>query len=163
MQANSFCSGQLGNIAQLALGFGHTCARTTGGTVVCWGLNTSGQLGIGSTTNAAFPTVVSGLNNIVEITAGLYHTCARRSPDNAVLCWGRNNEGQLGTGSVSGPVLTPAVVAGLTDAAQIDGGGAHTCARRTSNAIVCWGDNSQGQIGDGTFTTRPSPTAVLGL
>ncbi len=140
---------------------GHTCALLRGGSVVCWGLNTSGQLGDGSTMNRFAPVAVSGLSDAVELVAGQDYTCARRSTG-AVVCWGRNNAGQLGdTSFVSHP--TPMPVVGFTDAIDIDANSETTCAVRAGGAVLCWGNNNNGQIGDGFGSNRATPTQVSGL
>lgn len=57
----------------------------------------------------------------------------------------------------------PTPVEGLTDAIQITASGAHTCARRRTGAVVCWGENVEGQLGDGTTEGRLAPVEVVGL
>jgi alpha-tubulin suppressor-like RCC1 family protein len=59
--------------------------------------------------------------------------------------------------------MRPVAVTGLTDAEDIAAGANHTCARRRSGAIVCWGGNLHGQIGDGSTITRLTPVPVSGL
>lgn len=98
----------LTDAVEIAAGRRHTWARRGGGTVVCWGNGTFGQIGNGLTPiNQLAPAMVSGLTDAVEITAGGDQTCARRAG---------------GT------------VDGLADATAVSAGFAHTCARR-SNGI----------------------------
>ncbi|MBK6536199.1 MAG: hypothetical protein IPF99_43700 [Deltaproteobacteria bacterium] len=151
------------SLAQLAAGWDHTCVRTATGQVLCWGGNYVGQLGDGTQDSRPTPTPVVGLADAVEITAGSGHTCAR-STSGQVLCWGGNQYGQLGDGrtfprGIPGR-LTPTPVVGLADAVEIRAGSAHTCARRTTGEVVCWGDNQYGQLGDGTTVQRLTPTPV---
>jgi alpha-tubulin suppressor-like RCC1 family protein len=89
----------------LALGGEHTCALTLDGAVYCWGTNTSGQLGDGSTTGRNSPTRVEGLDRVMGITAGTAHTCALVD-DGTVRCWGATLYGQTGDGAL-GHVTTP--------------------------------------------------------
>lgn len=101
------------------------------------------------------------------LALGGRHSCFRRS-DGAVLCWGDDSAGQGGTGEASdgprAPVTTPRTVKGIDDAAQLALGEAHSCAVRASGAVACWGDNFNGQLGDGSLAARSaSPVAVKGL
>jgi alpha-tubulin suppressor-like RCC1 family protein len=150
------------NIAELAAGGRFTCARRTTGAVVCWGIDTHGQLGGAAPgTPRTMPGAdVGAVAGATAIAAGSLHACAVVA-GGAVVCWGQNNEGQVGTGvtSVSAP---PTTVPGLTGAVQVAAGSTHTCARLGTGAIRCWGANGAGQLGDGTTTTpRLSPVAVV--
>ena len=139
----------------------HTCAILNDGTARCWGANSSGQLGDGTTTDKALPTQVSGLSNAISITAGWDHTCALLN-DGTVKCWGYNSIGQLGDGTTSNR-LTPVSVSGITNATSVAAGGAHTCALLSDGTARCWGWNYYGQLGDGTTTDRSTPVSVSGI
>ena len=142
----------LTNALAIAAGDGHTCALRDDGTVSCWGGNSAGQLGDGTTTFRATPDSVIGLTNVVAIAAGNQHSCALRA-DGTVRCWGRNDVGQLGDGTRTNR-LTSVAVSGLTTAVTVAAGLSHTCALRVDGAPVCWEFNNSGQIGNGTTTDR---------
>ncbi|NDE17543.1 BspA family leucine-rich repeat surface protein, partial [bacterium] len=151
----------LTGVTQIATGYQHTCALLTDQTVKCWGYNSSGQIGDGTTTNRSTPTTVTGLANVSSIAAGESHTCAVLT-DQTVKCWGGNAYGQLGDGTQTDR-RTPTTVTGLTSVSSIATGYQHTCALLTDQTVKCWGYNSSGQIGDGTISNRSTPTTVTGL
>lgn len=147
-------------VTQLALGGSHTCARVNGG-AKCWGRNTEGQLGDGSTTVRTSPVNVTDLNTGVrKIAAGRFHTCALLD-DRTVRCWGRNVEGQLGTGSFSTSETGPVDVSSLSDVVDISLGFYHSCALTSEGKMKCWGENTEGQLGLDTNVNQSVPTDVL--
>ncbi|WP_298007635.1 MULTISPECIES: hypothetical protein [Anaerolinea] len=153
----------LEGVTAIAVGYSHTCGLTDSGGVLCWGNNEYGQLGNGMNEDRATPVAVSGLSGgVTAITAGYSHTCAL-TDSGGVLCWGNNEYGQLGDGTTLGR-LTPVGVSGLSSGViAIAAGGYHTCALKNSGGVVCWGDNWNGQLGDGTKEDRLTPVAVSGL
>ena len=155
----------LTGVAQVESGGLHTCAVLTNGTVRCWGFNTSGQLGNGvaGTTPVTTPTTVPGLSGVVRVSLGSQHTCALLA-DGTVRCWGSNAEAQLGNGQASSiPVTTPSQVTGLSGATRLGAFEGHTCALLADGTARCWGFNGDGQLGDGTTSTRTTPVPVSGL
>jgi alpha-tubulin suppressor-like RCC1 family protein len=159
----------LGGIVEAALGYEHGCALKTDGSVWCWGDNAYGQLGDG--TRASRPTAtaaVIGITTAAHLAAWLEHTCAVLK-DGSVWCWGRNNVGQLGDGTTTDRP-TPVRAGTIANAVEITAGGeatpsseSHTCARGSDGSVYCWGDNSFGELGDSSTTTRTTPTHVQGL
>jgi alpha-tubulin suppressor-like RCC1 family protein len=150
-------------VANIAAGGAHTCAQLDPGTVRCWGSNSNGQLGDGTTTSSPSPVTVTGISTATSVAAGATHTCAVLA-DGTVSCWGRNNFGQLGDGTTVDS-STPVTVSGITAATAINAGGDFTCALLSDGTLQCWGRNNQGQLGTGSLTPASSstPAAVAGV
>ncbi len=156
---------RLASVQRVDLGDDHGCAVASG-VVRCWGVNASGQLGVGDTTNRYLPAQVrstDGFSNsqVSQVSAGTGHTCALRA--GAVWCWGDNSEGQLGDGSTDNSTVPVRVGGALTGQTivGITAGATHTCARTTSHAW-CWGSNGYGELGSGTAGAHSAdPVAVL--
>lgn len=142
--------------------YGHTCALISDGTVKCWGRNIVGQLGNGTTIDSPVPVTVSGLSNVIAIQAGGFHTCALLS-DHTVRCWGDNALGQLGDIPTPTPRTTPFAVPGISTAMALGLGGNFSCALLSNGTVQCWGDNSQGRLGNGTTTASFMPVTVSGI
>jgi len=129
------------------------------GAVVCWGGNSSGQLGLGHTNAIGDDELVDGATGIVplgapavEVVAGDSHTCALMDGGD-VICWGEQSSGQLGTGTPDRigddePVVTTPIDLGGR-AVDIDTWYNHTCAVLEDGGVRCWGANSSGQLGNG--------------
>ncbi len=150
----------LTDVVQIAGGQSHTCARIINGTVRCWGRNDLRQVGDGTNVfERLTATAVTGLTGVVEIAAGSHHNCARLT-SGAVRCWGNNEFGQIGDGTLVRSRNEPTAVDGLTNAVGLAAGENHTCAVLTDGSVRCWGLNESGQLGDGTLTLRPLPTPV---
>jgi alpha-tubulin suppressor-like RCC1 family protein len=144
-----------------AAGEGHTCATRSDGTLWCWGDNSEGDLGIGSTTSQDLPQQVTtpAATGWTTASAGDYQTCATRT--HMLLCWGLNNHGQLGIGTRTSKDLPRHVMIpsrwGWTLMAP---GGDTTCASHTGHTLWCWGDNNVGQLGIGSTTSQDLPQQV---
>ena len=148
----------------MAGGAQHTCGLHQGGTLSCWGGNAKGQLGQGaaSATPVTMPRLVAGLGDVVEVGAGDRFTCVRRG-DATIWCWGDNASGQLGDGTMKDHAL-PAQVPGLpADIVELAVSRLFVCARRATGQLWCWGDNTYGQLGNGTKTTSNTPVEVAGV
>lgn len=148
--------GQQVNIDSVST-YGHTCAIFAG-TLKCWGANTFGQLGNGTTTDSAEPVGVSGSDKYRMVSVGSNFTCAITTTG-ILKCWGLNTAGKLGDGTSTNR-LTPATVNSGTTYLSVSAGDTHACAITTSNQLKCWGANSSGAIGDGTTTNRLSPVVI---
>ncbi|MCB0107316.1 MAG: hypothetical protein KDE53_15455, partial [Caldilineaceae bacterium] len=131
----------------------------------CWGRNHLGQLGSGDRVDSATPITVTGLStSTVALAAGYFHTCALTINGN-VYCWGSDSRGQLGNGLPNRASAIPVQVIDLpASAVTISAGAEHTCATLTTGEAYCWGNNADGQLGNGTTDTLiGAPVAVSGL
>lgn len=165
-----------------------TICALVGGKAYCWGRNTIGEIGDGSTTRRNLPTKVTdtGVLSGKTVTAisqdgfpdqpttGYTHVCVVAS--GAVYCWGENSSGQLGRGAnnttdskVPVAVYTGGALSGKT-VTDVAVGLRHTCAL-ANNEVYCWGSGVSGQVGDGSFSNTPryvpvkvrqDPDALLG-
>jgi alpha-tubulin suppressor-like RCC1 family protein len=154
---------KLDHVREITAGAGHTCALRDDGRVWCWGHNESGQLGDGTTTSRATPMQVPALERSLHIAAGgldldgelVGHTCVETREFNA-RCWGRNNEGQLGTGTAESSTVPTTVLAErdessirkyLDEVVSITTGGQFSCSLDNNGPVRCWGTNESGQLG----------------
>ncbi len=153
----------LGGVSKLAVGLGYGCFVTASATVECWGDNTDGELGDGTTTTRSTLAVVPGLTGVAGIAARWNNTWALTS-GGTLAAWGNNDNGQLGDGTVLGR-LSPEALAGLTGVVAVapSAGGDHTCALKNDGTVECWGNNAYGQLGNGTTTNQLTPAIVSGL
>ena len=149
-------------VVQISAGGDHTCARLARGVAMCWGSNSVGELGTGNTAPSLPPTLVLGLSDLVDVSSGRAHSCAVRA-DGTAYCWGFNRHGRLGDGSSTPLRPAPVAVVGLADATRISAAGQHSCALRASGDVVCWGNNLEGALGDGSGLTSSVPLAVVGI
>lgn len=145
----------------------HTCGIKTDNTLWCWGNNANGRTGLNTAAgNTLIPTQVNGGGAWKYSSAGPSHTCGIRS-DDTLRCWGNNFAGKLGDSTTTQRLVPTAVSGGLTWK-SVSAGTMHTCGIRLSNdAAYCWGNNwnggnETGFLGDGTTTSRTSPTPVSG-
>ena len=159
---------------RFSAGFYHTLALQPDGRVLAWGDNVFGQLGDGSFTSRAAAAAVSNVSGL-SVSGGGFHNLVLQS-DGTVAAWGHAVYGQLGHGVAAPPpgsvppplptvsVPTPLILTGLPALARLVGGDYHSVAITTDGAVLSWGANWYGQLGDGTRTNRFSavPVAALG-
>jgi alpha-tubulin suppressor-like RCC1 family protein len=155
---------------QVSAGEDYTCGVTTDNRAYCWGHNTQGELGDGTTTGRLAPVAVAGGLRFRQVSAGFFTTCGVTT-DYRAYCWGANDLGELGDGTTT-PRLTPIPVAGGRQFRQVETNFEHSCGvSYPDNRAYCWGDNRDGALGNGTNTGPESgyygpyssrPVAVVG-
>ncbi|MDQ8734335.1 fibronectin type III domain-containing protein [Paenibacillus sp. LHD-38] len=149
----------LSSVVAIAAGYSHSLAVKSDGTVWAWGDNSSGELGDGSTTTRYTPVQVTNLGSVTDIAAGSSHTLALKS-DGTVWTWGHNYSGQLGDGSTTSS-SSPVQVSELDSVYAIaTNDGSHSLAVKSDGTVWAWGNNSLGQLGDGTTINRYTPVQV---
>lgn len=152
----------------VAIGNYHVCGVLEDGPTVCWGKNTSGQLGNGSSISSDVPVMVVGLESGVKaVSVGDASSCALMN-DGGVMCWGSNGNGQLGGGASQASAMptssVPVAVPGIDNAKALAIGNLHGCVLTTTSDVKCWGSNASGQIGigDKMLGTQPVTAVPLG-
>jgi alpha-tubulin suppressor-like RCC1 family protein len=151
----------LGTIAGIVAAFDHTCVWG-GGAASCWGDALGGGLGNGVDARMQSPPAPLNTTNVERVALGFQHLCVQHF-DKTVTCFGRNQYGQLGTGSTSYASLG-GTKPGLTNASTVVAGQYHTCAIVGSGggAMYCWGRNDLGQLGTGNYDNKSTPTPIDG-
>jgi alpha-tubulin suppressor-like RCC1 family protein len=142
----------LTDVVAVTSGSGHSCALRKTRDVVCWGTNTSGELGNGRTDDQSEPVPVSNLSNVRSVSAGGRHTCALLD-SGSVVCWGDNTSGQAGPDAAAVQTL-PIAVSGIAEARAVSAGGRNTCALLEAGEVSCWGWAWEDTVG--VWSAEPS-------
>lgn len=144
----------------------NTCVVISGGTVQCLGDNDSGQLGdptVPASEDRGTPVNVVGVSGATDVVINAEYACAIIAAG-AVKCWGSNYSGTLGNGDSSHTNQESAVdVVGLAGATRLSLAWNSVCALLTDATVKCWGNNIEGELGDGTATNSDVPVPVTGL
>lgn len=152
-------------IQHVAIGTGHICASSNGGSLFCWGDNSQRQAvprtmaGVDPPIEITTPTVIPGVREVAAIGAGNDHTCVASGNSRVISCWGNNSSGQLGSASANTAEIYDTGVAGYPSDHAIALGAAFSCAASDDKSVRCWGSNGTSQCGSST----PSPTNPLVL
>ena len=144
----------------LSAGEDHTCAIRDDGRVLCWGEGDYGKLGIGNTNDKSSPQFTNSLGTgrkAIDISAGGEHTCAVLD-NGSVMCWGRDNYGQIGDGTSGGQRVSPTHTVGLPrPAVAVEVGMDFSCALLDNGSVMCWGRGSGGRLGNGGTSNSAQP------
>src|SRR5437763_967943 len=148
--------GGLSGVVAISVGDAHSLALLSNGTLMAWGMNSSGELGIGNTTGpdmcggqacSTKPIPVPGLSNVVAVSAGSGYTFARLA-NGAAKSWGANYSGQLGNGTDSAdPSPTP--ISSLSAVSAVAAGDTQSLALLSNGSARSWGYNGAGTLGNG--------------
>jgi alpha-tubulin suppressor-like RCC1 family protein len=152
----------LSGATAVAAGINHSLALKSDGTVWAWGSGGFGQLGDNSASDSPIPVPVSGLSGVIAIAAGDYTSYALKS-DGTVWAWGHGDYGELGNGASGIDAATPVQVANISDATAIAAGSYFAEALRANGSVVSWGDNTNGDLGNGTTQSATTPVSVSGV
>jgi len=163
-------AGPITDAIAVGAGWEHSCAARADGTVWCWGGGMDGRLGNDAEVNSSTAVQVvkavdsTPLTDVRELALSDSSTCA---VDNAglVWCWGKNDSGQLGDGSLvlrsAAAEVLIAAASPLTGISKIDAGGDHVCGQQADGSMWCWGRNTNGQIGNGATAAQPFAESVF--
>jgi large repetitive protein len=145
----------------ISAGGSQTCVVQVDGQTKCWGANSSGQLGDGTSVGKSTPVTMLGTTRGVSNAVGVSHSCVLTALG-LVYCVGSNSVGQLGdgTGTTSSALVQ---VAGLSGVTKIAAGGSTTCAVLGSGTVRCWGAGASGQLGNGSTNDALLPVSVTGV
>jgi len=138
-----------------------SCAIKSDDTLWCWGANTYGHIGDGTTVNKSVPKKVSGDGTWKSISVTGFNACGIKV-DNTLWCWGRNERGQVGDGTAVNKLVPTQVSGGGTWKNVFINRYSGTCGIKLDDTLWCWGNNSIGQVGDGTQVHKYVPTQVSG-
>ena len=153
----------LTGVTQVSAGAEHSLALLSNGTVMAWGDNSRGELGDGSTVSSDVPVPVTGLTGVTAVSAGNEFSLALLG-DGQVMAWGDGGNGQLGNGTFRNIQDTPVPVKGLTGVTAVAAGGEHALALKSGGSVAAWGENFDGQLGNGGPPGDSNvPVAVQGL
>jgi alpha-tubulin suppressor-like RCC1 family protein len=165
-------AGTLTSVVSIASGDDHSLAVKSDGTIWAFGLNNSGQLGDATNAQRVTPVQVSGFTGGVAVGAGTAHSFALKS-DGSQWAWGSNSNGQLGIGTLANsliPVASSACASGTFQgagkssvASRLSATQNYSLAVKGDGTVVGSGENTYGQLGDGTTTNRSSAVAAAGL
>jgi len=144
----------------ISAGGNHTCAIISGGSVKCWGLGTSGQIGNSASVSVSSPASVTGITGATALSSGTSFSCALIS--GIIKCWGNNNYSQLGDGTTT-TRNSPVQVNGINTATMISSGSFYVCALLSTNSIQCWGRNNLGQLGNNSSVDSTTPATVSNI
>ena len=149
----------------ITAGQNHACGLTASGEIYCWGSDQNGQLGNDANlTDQATPVKVNATGEFTKVSAGQNFTCAIKT-DGSLLCWGDNTSDQIGNSAADATrepepyaVSTTGLGASHSKFIDIATGKTHACALTTAGKVWCWGDDTNGQLGNagGTSTTEPA-------
>jgi uncharacterized repeat protein (TIGR01451 family) len=153
----------LTNINSIAAGRpGNSFALAADGTVWAWGDNSAGQLGDGTTTRRITPVHLNTIDDVRWLSTNGVTTFAIKH-DGSVWSWGSNSFGLLGTNSSNTFSAVPVNVTALTNVQTVVVADTHLLALRNDGAVLALGNNSSGQLGNGTTASSTVPVQVSGL
>ena len=155
----------LDNVSSISSNSGTSCAVLNSNSAYCWGLGSSGQIGVGTYNNINYAALINyGSVTFNLIANGPSFTCGIIT-DGSVRCWGLESYGERGDSATTGNINTPStIVQNISSVIDLDLGEKHACSIDNSSKIWCWGRNNSGQIGFGSSTSEyTSPVEVIGI
>ncbi|WP_181411094.1 Kelch repeat-containing protein [Nocardioides humi] len=166
-QVSAMGPGSIGGVRAVSGGVGASYALTRDGKAWSWGANSTGDLGLGDTTQRTTPTRITTLGDgttagPVRQIIGASGGAAALMADGTVRAWGVNSSGQLG-GGASGTSTSPVAVPGLTGQVALGGGWATWASADAAGKVTVWGSTANRQRADGTNPTSTTTPVTAGL
>ncbi|MDD5397204.1 MAG: fibronectin type III domain-containing protein, partial [Candidatus Moranbacteria bacterium] len=165
VQVKSSMSENIANVAKVSAGYAHALALLNDGSLMSWGWNDYGQLGIGNINLQilAQPVIGAGTSGVENIKAGNTHNVMKKT-DGTVWTWGNNGSGQLADANTSEVKNSPIQVGGgaSSNVAIVSCGEKHSLALSTDGSVWNWGDNGNGQLGQNNNKSSIAPVQLIG-
>lgn len=156
----------LTGVKQISAGFSHACAIVADNRVKCWGMNSFGQLGNNSQTDSPTPVFVSNLGNVKQISVSAHRalSCALIESGD-VYCWGSNRRNSFMGDATIAYALVPVApnITGLIGVKHIETSGSYICFINQQDEVQCWGENANGQLGNGSVLSSLSQVITTNL
>jgi alpha-tubulin suppressor-like RCC1 family protein len=159
-QISPYLVPDVGPWVKISGGSEHACGIKSDGSLWCWGHSTARELGIDSSSNLTAPVKISRPDGWIDVSAGSFFTCALNR-DGKTYCWGEVNNARLGNPAIVADNYMPTQVIGSEGSVAVTAGGNHACIMKADGNVLCWGNDTYGQLGNGPALTADQQTPTI--